>query len=61
MTSADKHETRIRCPNTGKLVYTGVSMDKTSYETAILTEDSIGCTECGKTHVWSKKDAILKD
>lgn len=51
----------IKCPKTGKLVPTGISMDKKSFETAKLENNAVGCPACGGNHTWSKKDAVLKD
>jgi transposase len=51
----------IKCPKTGKLVSTGISMDKKSFDTAKLVNNTVGCPACGGKHVWSKEDAILKD
>jgi hypothetical protein len=50
----------IKCPKTGKLVPTGIVMDKISFKTSTLTNNTLGnCPACGENHVWSKKDAIL--
>lgn len=49
----------IRCPQTGKLVSTGIAMDKASFESSTLTNNSVKCPLCGNIHVWSKRDATL--
>lgn len=49
----------ITCPTTKKPVHTGFLMDKKSFETATLTNNSVSCSACGKTHTWSKKDAYV--
>jgi predicted RNA-binding Zn-ribbon protein involved in translation (DUF1610 family) len=50
----------ITCPKTGKTISTGMSMDKASFESATLTDNSVQCPECGQMHVWNKKDAQVK-
>ncbi len=38
-------------------VGTGISMDRASFETATLQNNTVGlCPECGADHVWSKED-----
>ena len=51
----------IKCPKTGKLVLTGISMDKKSFETAKLEDNTVRCPACRGYHTWSKKDAVLRD
>ena len=51
----------ITCPTTGRKVPTGVSLDRASWETATLENNSLRCPACGQTHVWSKKDAELDE
>jgi hypothetical protein len=51
----------IKCPTTGKEINTGVGMDKRAFKIAVLDSNSIKCPHCSQTHVWSKKDAILKE
>ena len=46
----------IKCPITGELVPTGITMDKTSFESSTFANNSIKCPSCGKIHTWSKKD-----
>jgi hypothetical protein len=40
----------IKCPSTGKDVYTGLSTDKASFDGATLTQNQTGCPHCGKAH-----------
>ena len=52
----------IKCPETGKAVPTGMAMDKASFDTAVLSNNTLGnCPACGKDHVWSKEDAFLEE
>lgn len=51
----------IKCPNTGRDVPTGMGMDKGSFESGNLTNNSVGCSACGEMHIWSKEDAFLKE
>jgi hypothetical protein len=51
----------IKCPNTGKLIYTGFSMDIDTFEASPIEEmDPIECPACRKSHRWAKRDAILE-
>jgi endogenous inhibitor of DNA gyrase (YacG/DUF329 family) len=50
----------IKCPNTGKLVYTGFAMDPAIFEASPVEENPIECPVCKQTHRWSKKDAFLE-
>jgi hypothetical protein len=48
----------IKCPTTGKMIYTGFSMDPQTFEASPIEEmDPIVCPACHQTHKWSKKDA----
>lgn len=53
----------INCPNTGKPVFTGMSMDRRSFEQDSKAFSLTGtpCPECGEVHEWSKQDAFLAD
>ncbi len=51
----------IKCPVTGKLIPTGIAMDKASFESASMSNESVRCPECGEWHTWDKKDAELQD
>ncbi len=50
----------IRCPKTGKAIFTGIVMDKASFESSSLSENSVQCTECGNAHTWNKDGAFLE-
>ncbi|MFL5583572.1 MAG: hypothetical protein ACJ78K_01800, partial [Gemmatimonadaceae bacterium] len=48
----------IKCPNTGKMIYTGYSMDPQTFEASPIEEmDPIECPACHQTHRWTKRDA----
>ena len=50
----------IKCPNTGKLVPTGIGSDAQSFESSEMKEMTLGnCPACGDDHVWNKEDAQL--
>jgi hypothetical protein len=53
----------IKCPVTGKMISTGFSMDKGSFEnpTNIMSNNSVRCPHCGQMHTWDKKDATLAE
>lgn len=48
----------IRCPLTGEPVPTGISMDARSFQTATLSNNSVGCPHCRQVHVWNKEDVL---
>ena len=50
----------IRCPATGKDVYTGLSFDWSTLDWQPLGELSFRCSACGKDHTWTKEDANLR-
>ena len=51
----------VKCPDTGKLVFTGQWIDKTLFERSQMQQNTIQCPACGKQHTWSKEDAVLQD
>ena len=51
----------IKCPTTGKLIYTGFAMDMETFEASPIEEmDPVECPACHKMHRWRKRDAILE-
>ena len=51
----------IKCPNTGKLIYTGFAMDWETFEASPVEEmDPVECPACHQLHRWHKSDAILE-
>ncbi len=51
----------IICPKTKKPTDTGMEMDKQSFDSATLSNNSLNCPDCGETHVWDKVDAHLEE
>ncbi len=52
----------IKCPKTGEMIPTGISMDEESSRSSrILEGGRVECPECGAIHVWSKSDAVVVD
>ncbi len=52
----------INCPVTNKPVFTGIVLDKQSFESTTLENNTFApCPECGKSHTWNKKDAFLEE
>ena len=49
----------IRCPATGELVSTGMSMERDSFYRSVLTGNSVKCPHCGITHIWTNAEAII--
>lgn len=51
----------IKCPKTGKLIYTGFAMDAATFESLPIDEqDPIQCPACHGMHRWKKRDAIIE-
>jgi hypothetical protein len=51
----------IKCPTTGKLVYTGFAMDSQTFAMLpIEDQDPIMCPACKQMHRWKKRDAIFE-
>ena len=51
----------IKCPKTQQDVRTGITMDKASFAAALFSNNSVRCPHCRDIHVWTKKDATLKE
>ncbi len=49
----------IRCTETNEPVYTGISMDESSFESSDLGTNRV-CPDCGQD-TWDKDDAELED
>jgi hypothetical protein len=47
------------CPVTRKPVSTGIVMDKESFASSTLLNNSVSCPHCGRIHTWSKQDAYI--
>lgn len=51
----------ITCPNTGRPLSTGMVMDRRSFASSVLLNNSVGpCPHCGQIHSWSKEQAYLE-
>ena len=52
----------IKCPDTGKLVFTGVFGDKALLEGLQIKKNKMArCSACGKEHLWQKEQAVLQE
>jgi hypothetical protein len=52
----------IMCPKTGRPVPTGFGMDKQSFKTADMSQNSFApCPACGGMHTWDKKDGWVME
>ena len=50
----------IVCPNTGKIVPTGILMSEAEFARSTLDSNDLRCPACGRIHSWSKADAQLE-
>ena len=52
----------IRCPNTGKLVYTHHDFEEIEFDAIPIGKRTLpACPACGKAHEWDKADTILEE
>jgi hypothetical protein len=52
----------IECPETHRMIYTGVNLNWNSFEAARFdARDSFACPRCGHTHAWSHADATVDE
>lgn len=52
----------IECPETHKLIYTGLNMNWSTFESTKIGEQTYPrCPECGEQHVWTRRDAVLDE
>ena len=49
----------IRCPATGRQVFTGIETNAASVNLIPPVNTRLNCPSCGDTHVWSILDAEL--
>ena len=49
----------IRCPGTGRPVFTGIEIERTSFNQLPEVEARLRCPLCGGEHVWTKRGAWL--
>ena len=51
----------IECPKTGRMIYTGLNLSWTTFETYEIGESCIKCAHCGEVHEWTRSDAMLDE
>jgi endogenous inhibitor of DNA gyrase (YacG/DUF329 family) len=51
---------KIKCPQTGKDVGTGIAMDLQTFSSSTLINNTVICPHCGQAHTWSKQDAFIE-
>ena len=50
----------IKCPATGKFIYTGFAMDPDIFMLSPIELNPIECPACKKKHSWTNNDALLE-
>jgi hypothetical protein len=50
----------IKCPTTGKYVYTGFTMEPALFDVTPIEAYPVECPHCRQMHAWQKKDAFLE-
>ena len=51
----------IRCPQTGLSIFTGIETDQISLDKTPDLPTHTRCSECGREHMWWKREAWLED
>lgn len=51
----------IKCPVTGEIVATGMTMEPDEFETADPGMNTFQCPACDEVHTWNRRDASLRD
>ena len=52
----------IKCPDKKTLVFTGVFGDKAFLERLQIKQNIMArCSACGKSHIWTKEQAVLQE
>jgi hypothetical protein len=51
----------IRCPQTGRTIYTGIETDQVSLDKAPDVPMHTRCPECGREHMWWKREAWFQN
>jgi hypothetical protein len=54
-------QVEIRCPSTGEMVPTGMDMDPATFESVLMTDNSLQCPACGEMHIWGTEEAQLAE
>jgi hypothetical protein len=49
----------VRCPDTGAELSTGIEMDAATFERLPEIQSQMTCPACGRSHVWSTREAWL--
>ena len=49
----------VRCPNTGRVLSTGIEMDAATFEELPDIRSQIMCPVCKLDHLWSTREAWL--
>lgn len=51
----------IECPNTGKMIYTGMNLNWSTFESTFIGEACIRCPKCGEVHEWRREDVFMDE
>ncbi|MBI1180475.1 MAG: hypothetical protein GC201_07935 [Alphaproteobacteria bacterium] len=51
----------IECPETHRMIYTGVNLNWNSFEGAKIGEQTVPCPACGAVHRWTRADATIDE
>ena len=51
----------IKCPSTGEIVATGMTIEPEAFEAAEIGMNTFQCPACDQVHTWNKKDAFLRE
>ena len=51
----------IRCPTSGRDVYTGLRLNWLTFEAYEFGRQKLVCPSCGEEHEWGESDVILDE
>jgi hypothetical protein len=50
-----------RCPRTGTVVATNLSLDRSTFAVIRLEGHNYACSACGERHIWRSEDAWVEE
>lgn len=49
---------KVKCSECGKVVETGISIDKNSFKNSSFKNNKAKCSNCGNVITWNKDDIV---
>ena len=51
----------IRCPESGRMIYTGVDLEWEEVAASRFVGEKLACPRCGAVHAWNENDIELDE